>query len=208
MQEHDYTVLGGISRVKVGRYLSLIAAAVSSAVVLAVLWAADLAKAFNLPVNVPPSLLSLFGAGGVFAVLYWTLNTFAWRWGPISKLLKVPDISGDWTCAGETIATDKTPARVWEAKITIVQTWDKLRIRLKTAQSGSNSNTAALICDAADGYRLFYSYKNDPAIGETELTSHRGFAEIVFAKDLQSGEGEYFNGHGRYTFGTMKLRRS
>lgn len=67
--------------------------------------------------------------------------------------------------------------------------------------------SAALICDAADGFRLFYSYKNDPAINETDLKSHRGSAEITFSKDLQSGEGEYFNGHGRYTFGRMSLKR-
>ena len=41
-----------------------------------------------------------------------------------------------------------------------------------------------------------------------ELKSHRGFAEIVFNKSLDAGEGEYFNGHGRYTFGTMKLKRA
>ena len=110
-------------------------------------------------------------------------------------------------CIGKTIRTENNPEYDWEAKITIVQTWDRLRVRLKTAQSGSQSNSAALICDEADGYRLFYSYRNDPKIGEIELNSHRGCAEIVFAKNLKTGEGEYFNGHGRYTYGTMKLKR-
>jgi hypothetical protein len=35
-----------------------------------------------------------------------------------------------------------------------------------------------------------------------------GFSELVFSKDLVSAEGEYFNGHGRYTFGTMHLTRN
>ncbi|WP_245515755.1 hypothetical protein [Oharaeibacter diazotrophicus] len=207
MLEHEYTVLGGLSRAKVGRYLSLISAAVSAAIILALLWGVDMAKRFGVVANLPPSVLSLVGAGAVFAVLYWLLDRYAWRWTVIGKLLKVPDLNGNWSCKGKTVKTDTNPGYEWDAYITIVQSWDKIRVRLKTAQSGSNSVSAALVCDEADGYRLFYSYKNDPHIGETELRSHRGFAEIVFAKDLQTGDGEYFNGYGRYTFGTMKLQR-
>ncbi len=205
--EHEYAVLGGLSRAMVGRYLSLIAAGVSAVIVFALLWAVDIAQRFGLPTNLPPSILSLVGAGAVFTALYWLLDRHAWRWSMVSKLLRVPDLSGEWSCKGQTINPDGSPGYVWEATVTIIQTWDKIRVRLRTAQSGSNSNSAALICDDADGYRLFYSYKNDPKIGETELRSHRGFAEITFTKDLRSGEGEYFNGHGRFTFGTLKLQR-
>ncbi|MBP1806961.1 hypothetical protein [Rubellimicrobium aerolatum] len=205
--EHEYTVLGGVSRAIVGRYLSLIAAGVSAGVVFAILWAVDIAHRFGLPANLPPSVLSLVGAGAVFAALYWLLDRYAWRWSLVSKFLKVPDLSGEWSCKGQTLNPDGSPSYNWEAQVTIIQTWDKIRVRLRTPQSGSNSNSAALICDEADGYRLFYSYKNDPKIGEPELRSHRGFTEITFDKDLRSGEGEYFNGYGRYTFGTLKLHR-
>lgn len=205
--EHEYIVLGGLSRTKVGRYLSLISAAVSAGIVLVLLWGVDMAEQFGVVANLPPSVLSLFGAGGVFAVLYWLLDRYAWRWNVIGRLLKVPDLSGDWSCKGQAVKTDISPGYLWDAKITITQSWDKIRVRLKTSQSGSNSISAALIWDEAEGYRLLYSYKNDPNIGETALRGHRGFAEILFAKDLQTGEGEYFNGYGRYTFGTMKLQR-
>ena len=83
----------------------------------------------------------------------------------------------------------------------------QIRVGLKTAQSGSDSIAAALICDNADGYRLLYNYRNRPKIGEVNLAAHLGFAELHFAKSLQTAEGEYFNGHGRYTFGTMHLER-
>ena len=36
---------------------------------------------------------------------------------------------------------------------------------------------------------------------------HLGFCDLNFAKDLKSAEGEYFNGHGRNTFGVMHLTR-
>ncbi|RFB78660.1 Cap15 family cyclic dinucleotide receptor domain-containing protein [Methylovirgula sp. 4M-Z18] len=206
--EHEYTVLGGVSRVKVGRYLSLIAAGISASTVFVLLWAVDLAKRLGLPANLPPSILSLVGAGAVFTLLSWFLNRYAWKWTPLGQLLKVPDLSGEWMCQGETIASAGNPGGQWQAKITIVQSWDKIRVRLKTHQSGSNSESAALVCDEADGYRLFYSYRNYPKIGEADLASHRGFAEIIFDKNLRSADGEYFNGHGRYTFGTMKLQRA
>lgn len=207
MMEHEYTMLGGVSRTIVGRYLSLIAAGVSAGIVFALLWAVDIAQRFGLPANLPPSILSLVGAGVVFAALYWLLDRYAWRWSIVSKFLKVPDLSGEWNCKGQTINSNGSPSHSWEAQVTIVQTWDKIRVRLRTSQSGSNSNSAALICDEADGYRLFYSYKNDPKIGEADLKGHRGFAEVTFNKDLRSGEGEYFNGYGRYTFGTLKLQK-
>ncbi|WP_254026577.1 Cap15 family CBASS effector [Mesorhizobium ventifaucium] len=205
--EHEYTVLGGVNRARIGHYLGIISSAVSAGVVFVFLSAIDLASKFGISANLPPSVLSLAGAGTVFLVLYWILDRFAWKWIGLSRLLKVPDLSGNWDCKGQTINPDGTTEYQWKAVITIVQSWDRIRVRLKTDQSGSNSTSAALICDEADGYRLFYSYKNDPSIGETELRSHRGSAEITFAKDLQSGNGEYFNGHGRYTFGQMSLNR-
>lgn len=208
MMNHEYALLGGMSRAKVGRYLSLIAAAVSAGIVFLLLSAVDIAKKYGIPAHVMPTVLSLVSAGTVFAALYWILDRFAWRWSWIGKLLNVPNISGEWDCKGQTIERDGSPNYQWTGKITIVQTWDKIRVRLKTTQSGSNSNSAALICDDTDGYRLFFSYKNDPRIEETELKSHRGFAEIVFDKNLKKGDGEYFNGHGRFTFGTMQLTRS
>lgn len=52
-----------------------------------------------------------------------------------------------------------------------------------------------------------YRYRNDPKINEAELGAHVGFAELLFAKDLKSAEGDYFNNKGRYTFGTMRIRR-
>jgi hypothetical protein len=205
---HEYTILGGINRAKVGRYLSVIAAFISATIVFILLSAVDIAKNFGLSVNLTPSILSLISAGAVFSLLYWFLENYAWKWGVIGKFLKVPDLSGTWHCDGQTINPDGTHSYKWKAKVTIVQSWDKIRVRLTTEQSGSNSNSAALICDDADGYRLFYSYKNDPQIGEVQISSHRGFAEIVFNRDLTMGKGEYFNGYGRYTFGQMRLRRN
>lgn len=207
-QDHEYTLLGGVNRAKVGRYLALASAGVSGAITFLLLTLVDVAHRFGLPANLPPEVLSLAGAGSVFGVLYWLLNRYAWRWVGVTQWLKVPNLAGDWTCKGETIDADGNVRYSWHGTITITQSWDKLRVRLKTSQSGSNSISAALVRDDIDGFVLLYHYQNDPKLGETELRAHRGFAEITFRKDLRSGEGEYFNGHGRNTFGRMQLTKA
>jgi hypothetical protein len=207
MHEHEYALLGGMNRAKVGRYLSLVAAVSSAVIVFVLLSAVDLAKRLGLPANLPPTVLSLVSAGAVFTALYRLFDRYVWRWAYLGRLLGVLDLSGDWKCDGQTLNPDGTPSYAWSGTITIIQSWDKLRVRLRTEHSGSNSIAAALNWDEADGCRLLYNYRNEPRIGETELKSHTGFADITFSKDGQSAEGEYFNGHGRFTFGTMHLAR-
>ena len=202
-QDHEYLVMGGVERAKIGRYLSITSSAISAGLVFALLAAVDLAKTFGLNVNVPPAVLSLLGAGMVFGVLYGILNKYAWRWPVIDRLLKVPNLAGVWDCQGESLCTDGTVVYHWNGEVTIVQSWDKLRIRLKTAQSGSNSMVAALATDSVDGFVLLYQYRNDPKMGEAGLASHMGCAVVTIAKDLRSATAEYFNGGGRLTFGKM-----
>jgi hypothetical protein len=206
--EHEYSLLGGINRAKVGRYIGLVAASVSSAAVFILLALVDLARTLNVPANLPPSVLSLVGAGSVFAFLYWIFNRYVWRWSRLSSLLKVPDLRGEWHCEGRSLKEDRSVAFEWSGTISIVQTWDKLRVRLRTPQSGSNSITAALAYDSVDGYRLLYNYRNEPRADQPELDIHVGFAELTFAKDLRTADGFYFNGRGRFTFGTMRLSRA
>lgn len=207
--DHEYSVLGGINRARIGQVIAIVAAAVSSGLVVILLVLFDFAKHLGLGHFMPALALPPIGAGIVFTALYWLFSRHVWRWPWARMALGVPDLRGTWRVDGQTINADeaRSPGFVWSGKIVITQTWDKLRVRLTTAQSGSNSVTAALIRDDADGFRLFYSYRNEPRIDQPELKSHRGYAEITFSQDLKSGEGEYFNGQGRFTFGTMKLTK-
>ncbi|MBY5658495.1 hypothetical protein [Rhizobium leguminosarum] len=206
--EHEYALIGGMNRSQVGRYISLVAAAISAACVFVVLSLVDLAKTFGVNATIPPSLLSLLGAGAVFSALYWFFNRFAWRWAPVGKLLRVPDLSGCWECEGETLNPDGSTKQRWTGQITILQSWDKLRVHLRTTSSGSDSINAALISDPVQGYILLYHYKNQPRIGEADLRPHRGCAELAFAPDRLSASGEYFNGYGRDTFGRLQLKKA
>lgn len=202
--EHEYSVLGGLNRAVIGRYLSIAASVIAASLGTISAWLIDLATRIGIVKHVPALVLWPLTAGLIYMALYWLFDSHIWKWGRLAHLLKVPDLSGIWDCQGKTLSEGES---AWVGEVMIVQSWDKLRVRLKTGQSGSNSVAAALVYDQADGFRLLYNYKNEPRIGEAELKAHRGSAELTFAPDLQSAEGEYFNGHGRYTYGMMKLTR-
>lgn len=204
-QDHEYAILGGLNRARIGQALGALASIVSAAIVAIVLALFNVALWLGIGDAIPPVVLIPVGAGAVYSILYWLFDRHAWRLAAVARWSKVPDLSGRWRCEGLTLPVNDQAGRPWSGEIVIVQSWDRIRVRLKTPQSGSNSMTASLLHDPADGYRLIYSYRNDPKISEPELASHLGFAELLFAPDLASAEGEYFNGHGRYTFGTLKL---
>lgn len=206
--QHEYAVLGGFNRAKVGRYIFAAAAALSSLIVFVLLSFVVILKKYGLATGLPPIVMSFVSAGAVYAALYWLFNRHGWRLPVVSKFLRVPDLSGQWICEGQTLNPDKSLGNQWQGEVTIRQSWDKIRVRLKTAQSGSNSVAAALHWDEIDGYKLLYHYRNEPKIGEVELRPHHGFAELTFSKDGKSASGEYFNGIGRFTFGTLDLKRS
>lgn len=203
MKEHEYALIHGINRSKVGRYIAGVAALVAGLTVLLALLAIDVASFLGWNVNVPPTVLSLLITGTIYLGLYAVFDRHAWRWPWLSSLLRVPDLSGCWACEGTMQNREGTAILSWDGDVTIVQTWDKVRVRLKTSNSGSNSINAALIHDSIDGYRLIYNYENDPRPEEPDLRPHLGFAQLTFSNDLRSAEGTYFNGHGRYTFGRL-----
>ncbi|MDO0791312.1 hypothetical protein [Xanthomonas campestris] len=204
--EHEYSVLGGPNRASIGRYV--MAASVIVAGLVSTLVGLVVAVLAESGLGIPPVVLWPVTSGAIYMGLYYLFEAYAWKMPKLSAVLRVPDLSGKWKCEGSSLNQGEgVPVTVWRAEVTIVQSWDKIRIRLKTAQSGSNSIAAALMYDKADGYRVLYNYKNEPGINESHLAAHRGFAELVFAPDLRSAQGDYFNGHGRYTFGTMTLTR-
>lgn len=205
--EHEYVLLAGVNRAKVGRYIGVAASGISAIVVMGILAIRDIAKELGVDASIPPTFMSLASAATIFLILYWLFDNFALRAAWISRLLKVPYLAGTWSVSGMSYRHDDSQPTHWAGDVTIVQSWDKLRIRLKTAQSGSNSVVAAVMHDEVDGYQLIYNYKNDPKINEVDLQSHVGFSRMTINKDLCSAEGSYINGHGRATYGTMNWER-
>jgi hypothetical protein len=78
---------------------------------------------------------------------------------------------------------------------------------MKTGASMSNSVSASLFHEVGIGYRLLYLYESEPYADQLELGKHSGAAEILFAENCSSGEGNYFTDQHRRTVGTLRLTR-
>ncbi|MEA9562236.1 hypothetical protein MUG10_01895 [Xanthomonas prunicola] len=205
--DHEYVVLGGINRAQIGKYLARTASIVSGLLVWTLLQAVDIAKGLGLSANLPPVVLSLLGAGTVYAVLYLIFRRWIWRIPLVMQWLKVADLSGTWICEGHPFPRPDSHAVNWKGTMTITQDWDRVRIHLDAGLSKSNSDVAGLVSDPIEGFVLLYSYRNEPKAGEIQLNAHRGFARLVFAKDMKSGNGDYFTGDGRHSSGNFTLRK-
>lgn len=206
MKSHEYIVISGYNRSKVGKIIGSIASLLSGILVFLILTVLEHYSYFDSESVLTPTVCSLISAGSIYLLLYSLFDSKMWKWRLISKYINVPDLSGEWDCAGR--GKNKEGDIVeWNAKVIIFQSWDRVHIYMKTSQSSSDSIAASIMYDGEIGYRLVYNYQNSPRIDEAELNKHMGFAELTFDKNLATAEGEYFNGRGRNTFGIMKLRK-
>lgn len=144
--------------------------------------------------------------GLVYFILHWLFNKFAWK----IPLFKIPDLNGVWKAKGTTLDEEGNAKYEWNAEIDIEQTWEKMVVCLRTSQSASESYTATLakINGSCGGWRLSYSYSNNPNVDQYhELSSHKGYCEILLDKKLKTGCAQYFNNNGRRTFGKIALSK-
>lgn len=146
----------------------------------------------------------------LFLTFYFLFDKWIWKTGLFFKILKYPDISGEWACKGISDYQEENSEmirhnREWIGQVTILQSWDKVRIRLETEFSTSDSISAAIIYDEIEEYKVLYSYENKPKdLDHEELRIHRGFkVELTLHKDIKSASAKYYNVTGRRTMGTM-----
>jgi hypothetical protein len=204
MRDHEYSIVGH-SRTSVGRYLGVVAAVVVSTLTTAGIGISNWFGGIGFPIWAQGAFTIPISAGLTYWVVHFLFNRYGWR--ALTWLSQVPDINGTWSCEGQTIGDDGSVTFIWTGTVTISQNWEKIRVNLKTATSGSNSIIAALVPEPDKSWTLFYSYVNEPKIGEAELQRHSGYAELQFNPGTTSAEGSYFNGRGRGTYGRMQLRR-
>jgi hypothetical protein len=147
------------------------------------------------------------GSFTLFSGLFYLFDHYAWRITPVRRLFKLPDLNGKWTCAGTQIDSSGAVTKEWQAAVTIKQTWSRLCIALQTDSSRSRSGPASIEHDEGHGYRLLYTYQNDPVPGQKPLAPHRGTCELIFNDECNLAEGVYFNDHNRQSFGRIKLTK-
>lgn len=196
---HDYAVFGH-NRASIGRWLGIASVILTGAISSLISWVYEL-TGFQAITGVAVT------TGAVYFGLHWLFNKFAWK----IPFFKIPNLSGLWKVAGATLTENGEIKYQWDAEIDIEQTWEKIVICLKTENSISESYTATLAKanGSQAGWRLSYSYSNNPNIEQShELYSHRGYCELLIDKSLESATAAYFNSNGRRTFGKMELTRN
>jgi len=184
-----------------------VAAAAASLAILIAVPLLEFAKNIGFLSRIPPVVMWPLTAGFFFVCVHWLFDRYIWRLRILAKTLGLPDIAGKWTCNGTTFGSDGAIAHEWAAEVTIFQTWEKIRIYLDTGQSSSTSKIATICPETDRGYRLIYSYQNEPKIGE-DLLIHLGFADMLIDKAATEASGEYYNVKGRQTRGRMIWKRA
>lgn len=151
-----------------------------------------------------------FSLGMIFAVLYFLFSQFFWKSKLFCNVFKYPNLNGKYKIEGESTKKITGENFKWQGELSIEQNWDKILISMKS----SNSTSESMSVDGSveylptRGYRLKYSYENSPNNDQPELHKHVGHCELIFDKELEKGNGNYYNdGKDRQTYGTIILRR-
>ncbi|QVQ35352.1 hypothetical protein KHQ08_00170 (plasmid) [Pseudochrobactrum algeriensis] len=142
--------------------------------------------------------------GLIYAIVHWIFNK--WCWKLFFRFVGLPDIGGKWQCVGQSFRDEGRPPHEWTAEITITQSWEKIRVYLRTDQSTSSSVSAALIPQGDGRWLLMYSFRNQPRAGE-QINPHLGYCEMSFEAGYKKADGDYFTALGRATCGRMTLTR-
>ena len=146
-----------------------------------------------------PTTLGLF-----FGVIHWAFGKYIWRYQLLHKLrwVTIPDLNGKWK--GSVYSSYNHHKN--SVTVTIKQTWNKIRIELKSSTSTSASEIAVFVCESPTDYFLHYCYKNEPRSSSKDtMHAHRGTARLR-VKD-NGLEGEYYTGRDRSTHGELRLTR-
>lgn len=148
-----------------------------------------------------------FGAPSAIAFYYILLNIFdesVWRWSIFhkTKMVKIPDLNGSWS--GYIVSSFDEHKQNHDMNLKISQSWYNIQIDLESAHSKSHSYIAGLLLNDEKGITLYYQFRNYPKSHAVEtMHTHIGTAWLVFNKEKNSLEGEYYTGRDRNNFGKM-----
>lgn len=140
-------------------------------------------------------VVKLFFAGMpllVVSLVYTIFVKFIWKWKPINKFIKVPNING--TYIGTLKSSFGNLPKERKFKLKISQDFVNISIVMKMIEGSSESYSInAYLEQKSDEILLIYVYQNEP-INKTSptLTEHKGTTILKFRPDAMSFVGNYF----------------
>lgn len=210
--DHEYSILNhdrGQVLLKIGSLIAIAAGAYTS--YLGVINSFLAPRWPGLGVHLPATLDFTIAWG----LMYVGFNRYGWKFPGVRHLLDLPKIDGTWLVSGitegpqENLPPTGNP-RPWSGEVVVVQTWTRIFIKLRTANSASVSKSAAVQMQPDGSIKLMYSYGNEPNMGTASrdnLKAHVGYCELMFDPERKQAHGHYFNNMGRVSYGTMELTR-
>ncbi|VVD71917.1 hypothetical protein PAQ31011_00655 [Pandoraea aquatica] len=127
-----------------------------------------------------------------------------YRWG----LVKIPNLNGVWS--GK-MSSSNNKNQTIDAKITIHQTYTKIRVRLETDKSRSMSRMASIEMEDPKCFKLRYEYSAEYSASASEIHRHHGVTELVLISDDhlfdQPCQAKYYTELRRDTHGQMEFVR-
>jgi len=124
-------------------------------------------------------------------------------------ITRIPDLSGEWRGRVSPIDIMGVSAGLGveaEITLTIRQTWTKLLIAARTAQSKSYSISGSFI--VSEERILSYEYVNEPAVyAPSTMHAHRGTTRLVLEGRNETLKGEYYCGRDRQNIGILTVTR-
>ncbi|WP_176079770.1 pancortin-3 [Paraburkholderia tropica] len=198
----------GHSRATIGRWLGVAAGLLTGGLASLVTLSATLVAAMGWTDHKPHPIAIPVTATTFYVLGHFLFDRWLWRRSIIPKMLGIPDLNGKWSCQGQTLDPETGAAtHTWQATVTIVQTWEKIKVYLDTGQSRSRSVAASILKEDGVGFILMYSYRNEPKPGEPDLKAHIGYCELHIDEKQSTASGMYFNSGGRLTHGKMVLNK-
>ncbi len=178
--------------------------------VLSVIIAMNLSRvlvdnSINIPTYIDgPSSMVIFG------ILYWLFDNHGWKWGFFRRigLIKTPNLNGIWEGKFHSsfIDDNSNTNNIGKVKLTIEQSWTKIRMISENEKSVSCSKIAGIAVYDEMGIVLGYQYSNEAKFdSEDTMNCHLGFNKLRYLNGCKL-EGNYFTDRNRKTYGTLEFK--
>jgi len=168
------------------------------------LFVGSISSILNLSLMAPSGLVIFFLVFHLFDKYIWKLP-FMYSLG----IIKIPNLNGRWLA---TIKSSKSNNDI-EARVTITQTYSKIKILLTTEQSRSESTMANIDIIDPNSFKLRYEYHAEFQKDEnSEIKRHYGVTSLFLESENQefdnNHKASYYTELNRSSLGTMYFARS
>lgn len=147
---------------------------------------------------------------GVFGIIYGFFDRHLWKVKFFRRLfrIKTPNLNGIWEGEYESSFKSKdsqNEVTKGKVKMTINQSWTKIRIESNNEKSNSYSIIAGIIINSNKGILLKFEYGNDADRSMVySMKLHTGFNTLKYKEESNELEGTYYNDKNRRTYGILK----